>query len=480
VSWRALPAVAGLVLLASCAKIFGVDDPGTLSDGGVGEPCDMNSNNQTQCGQGLVCLSSNANGTGNVCARTCTADGECAPGQGCLAVNQPNGGGNGAFVYACQPNTSCNNGACGSNGTSCSNGVCRDTCTLGNGGGPGMGTCPSDETCVPSCPTCSSGVCSPNDGGTSGGEGGADGGSSFAPLPQPLTEMACVAGMDGKIYVFGGMDMSQAPTQTTYIYDPVANQWSNGTPMSFRVYGAGVGVSLTNPPGFYVVGGFGPSGAAAGGNEMYNPGGAPGGSWMQASPMPTALGGSAVGGIGMFIVAGGATTVSGPPVTTVESFQSNGQWSSTPPAMLGIARKWMAASLSTGGAMLTIGGFDSTGHVTQIVEQLEGANWGLVAALPTGRAKLAATTGPNSLVYAVGGFDGARVLGTVEAYDPSGNQWQTLASMPTPREGLCLVWMMGMGQGRLYAIGGDDGASPMPDPLSTVEAFDIGSNTWIR
>jgi len=52
--------------------------------------------------------------------------------------------------------------------------------------------------------------------------------------------------------------------------------------------------------------------------------------------------------------------------------------------------------------------------------------------------------------------------------------------MPTPREGLCLAWVSGTGSGRLYAIGGDDGMGATPNPLTTVEAFDLGSNTWIR
>jgi Kelch motif len=479
VSWRALSAIAALVLVTSCAKIFGVDDTGTLSDGGVGEPCDPNSSNPTTCGQGLVCTGGNGPGQGYRCAASCTADSQCPASQGCLAVNNTmGGGGGGSFTYVCQPNGSCNGNACGWPGTQCNAGMCRDTCSISGGSGmTGFGTCPSDETCIPMCPTCSSGVCQPN--GSSGGEGGADGGSSFAPLPEALTEMACAAGMDGKIYVFGGMNMLQAPTQTTYIYDPVANKWSNGTPMSFRVYGAGVGIAQ-NPPGFYVVGGFGPSGAAAGANETYNPGGAPGGLWMQTPPMPTALGGSAVGGIGMFIVAGGATSVSGPAVDTVEEFQLPGQWSNQMPPTLGMARKWLAAAQSPGGGMLAIGGYDSTGHVSQRVEGFAGTAWSLGSAMPTARAKLAATTGPNSLVYAVGGFNGTMVLDTVELYQPGNGMWQPLPPMPTPREGLCLVWLTGMGLGRLYAIGGDDGASPMPDPLSTVEAFDIGSNTWIR
>jgi hypothetical protein len=473
VSRRALAAVAGLVLVTGCAKIFGVDDSGTLSDGGIGEPCDPNGSNATPCGQGLICIGGNMSGEGFRCAATCTADSQCPASQGCLAVNTNlGGGGGGSLGYACQPNGSCSNNACGWPGTTCSNGFCRDSCNISGGMGmTGFGACPSDETCIPMCPTCTTGVCQPS---------GSDGGSGFAPLPEALTEAACAGGSDGKIYVFGGMNASHAPTQTVYVYDPSSNQWATKTPMSFRVYGAGLGIG-TIPGVFFVVGGFDQSGSAASANERFDAFSGQDGIWTQEPPMPTPLGGSAVQGIGMFIVAGGATSLNSQPVNTVESFQGDGQWSSAVPPTLGTARKWLAAAQGPGGSMLAIGGIDGSGQPSQIVERFDGMGWStLPVVMPTARAKLAATTGPNSLVYAVGGFNGTRVLDTTETYQPATNQWLPGPPMPTPREGLCIAFVMGFGQGRLYAIGGDDGASPMLNPMSTVEAFDMGSNTWIR
>ncbi len=445
----------------------------------MGEPCDPTSNNPTSCGPGLACVGGYMQGQAYKCALICTADGQCAAGQGCLALNQNNGGGNGSFVYACQPNTSCANGACGTGGTTCSNGMCRNTCTLGNGGGPGTGTCPSDETCVPMCPTCMSGVCSPNGGSSSGGEGGSEAGTLFAPLPEALTEMACAGGMDGKIYLFGGLAASHAPTKTTYVYDPVANAWTSGTPMSVARHGAGVGLGQSSVI-FYVVGGFDVTGGAVAANEMYDAFSGTGGTWMSQAPMPTALGGSAVEGTGMVLVAGGAAGIATPPVTTVEAFQIGGQWNPQAQPALPVARKWMAAGQANGGGTLAIGGFDGSGHAFPDVDRFDGTMWSSVAFMPTARGKLAATTGPNQLVYVVGGNDGSKVLATVEAYQSNSNQWQTLAAMPTPREGLCLAWVNGMGSGRLYAIGGDDGMGATPNALTTVEAYDLGSNTWIR
>ena len=201
---------------------------------------------------------------------------------------------------------------------------------------------------------------------------------------------------------------------------------------------------------------------------------------MTQAPMPTPLGGSAVEGIGMFLVAGGAAGIATPPVATVQSFTPSGQWNNQMPPPLPVARKWMAAGQANGSGMLAIGGFDGAGHAFPDVDRFDGTMWSTVAFMPTARGKLAATTGPNQAVYVVGGNDGSKVLGTVESYQTSNNQWQTLAAMPTPREGLCLAWVSGTGSGRLYAIGGDDGMGATPNPLTTVEAFDLGSSTWIR
>ena len=38
-------------------------------------------------------------------------------------------------------------------------------------------------------------------------------------------------------------------------------------------------------------------------------------------------------------------------------------------------------------------------------------------------------------VYAIGGFNGAAVLASVECYDPATNEWQHLTNMVTQRSG---------------------------------------------
>jgi hypothetical protein len=56
--------------------------------------------------------------------------------------------------------------------------------------------------------------------------------------------------------------------------------------------------------------------------------------------------------------------------------------------------------------------------------------------------------GPDNLIYAIGGVGGPNI---VEAYNPSTNKETAVAPMPTARHGLAAVTGT---DGRIYAIGG--------------------------
>ena len=89
---------------------------------------------------------------------------------------------------------------------------------------------------------------------------------------------------------------------------------------------------------------------------------------------------------------------------------------------------------------------------------------------------VAAVTGPDGFVYALGGWVGGgggsnQVLAVVEAYDPATNAWAPKAPMPTPRAGLAAVTAGGL----IYALGGGDGVG---SPLATVETYDPKTDKW--
>src|SRR5690349_18307638 len=88
------------------------------------------------------------------------------------------------------------------------------------------------------------------------------------------------------------------------------------------------------------------------------------------------------------------------------------------------------------------------------LEVLEGRNllsfWSTVAAMPTARWGLAATTGTDGRIYAIGGYNNG-FLSTVEAYDPGTNTWTTRASMRIARYGQGAATGP---DGRIYVCGG--------------------------
>jgi len=101
--------------------------------------------------------------------------------------------------------------------------------------------------------------------------------------------------------------------------------------------------------------------------------------------------------------------------------------------------------------------------------------WTVQAPMPTPRAELAAATAVGadgrSRIYAIGGRNAdSSALSTVEAYDPETDTWTPVASMSTPRSRLAAATGL---DGRIYAIGGQ-GLSD----LATVEAYDPITDTW--
>lgn len=140
-------------------------------------------------------------------------------------------------------------------------------------------------------------------------------------------------------------------------------------------------------------------------------------------------------------------------------------------------RQGLAASTSdapapgSGYRIYAIGGNDGTGPVATVeAYNTLAPGWSAAASLGTARANLAATSGPGRL-YALGGTDGIGPLGTHEIYDPAAGTWSPAPALPTPRSGLAAATGR---DGNIYALGGYDGAY-----LTTVEAFDPGTNAWI-
>jgi N-acetylneuraminic acid mutarotase len=142
-------------------------------------------------------------------------------------------------------------------------------------------------------------------------------------------------------------------------------------------------------------------------------------------------------------------------------------------AAMPTVRYGLAAATGLDGRIYAIGGVDSSSSTLSTVEAYDPTTntWTAVAPMPTARYGSAAVTGPDGKIYAIGGLSSSSsILSTVDAYDPSTNTWTTLAPMPTTRYLLAAVTGP---DGKIYAIGGYNGGI-----LSTVEAYDPSTNTW--
>jgi N-acetylneuraminic acid mutarotase len=109
------------------------------------------------------------------------------------------------------------------------------------------------------------------------------------------------------------------------------------------------------------------------------------------------------------------------------------------------------------------------------------AGWTAIAEIPTQRVAAAGATGPDGLLYVVGGATGSSLLATtsVEAYNTTTGAWQTIAGMATPRARHAVVTGP---DGKIYALGGTSGIaanSTDPEPATTsAERYNPTTKAW--
>jgi hypothetical protein len=207
------------------------------------------------------------------------------------------------------------------------------------------------------------------------------------------------------------------------------------------------------------------------------------GSWRTVAPMPTAREGLAavMGPDGKIYAIGGYNfnTLEGY-LNTLEAYNpSTNTWtcsvgdpssgcSSASMAPMPTARWALAAATGPDGRIYAIGGWNANGQLNAVEAYNPSANtWATVAPLPTRRYLLGAATGSHGRIYALGGCCGGGLsVDTVEAYDPPTNTWSTVASMPTARWALAAATGP---DGRIYAIGGSN--PQMATDFNTVEVY---------
>lgn len=161
-------------------------------------------------------------------------------------------------------------------------------------------------------------------------------------------------------------------------------------------------------------------------------------------------------------------------LNTVEAYSPAGNtWSAAP--SLSVGRWYLAAATGFNGRIYAIGGLVGGSAATSAVEAYTpgDSGWTMVAPLSSPRYGLTAVTAPNGNIYAIGGYDvtGA-ATSTVEMYSPEINIWTPVAPLQRAR---AFAGAAVGSDGRIYVIGGWDDQG---QALSSVEAYNPQTDTW--
>ncbi|XP_065676838.1 kelch-like protein 12 isoform X1 [Hydra vulgaris] len=131
------------------------------------------------------------------------------------------------------------------------------------------------------------------------------------------------------------------------------------------------------------------------------------------------------------------------------------------------------------GEMFVVGGItttrtegrESTIEMLDTVKKydMEQAIWVSVASLHARRSKMSVIECAGN-IYAIGGFDGAQTLNSVECYCPITDRWKFVSPMITHRRCTCAVSCGNF----IFVVGGHDGAQI----LNTIETYDVERDVW--
>ncbi|CAE7353070.1 dbo [Symbiodinium microadriaticum] len=240
------------------------------------------------------------------------------------------------------------------------------------------------------------------------------------PMSSPRS-FGAVASLRGKLYICGGSDGLQV-TQRVVAYAPSSEQWTEMPSMVHRREGSGA----ASCNGLLVVAGGGDGVDLHISSECLNP--ESGGCWMLLPNMEEPrLGCAAVSLNGQVYVCGGCGRRGS--LATVDRYNSaEGQWEAVRP--MRDARERFAAAVVHG------------------------------------------------FIYVCGGWvyghedPSARVLRSVERFDPHLGHWEDLAPMPQRRHGVAAAAL----EGQLWVCGGSYGRQD----VRTVEVYDVDTFAWVQ
>jgi N-acetylneuraminic acid mutarotase len=294
--------------------------------------------------------------------------------------------------------------------------------------------------------------------------------TALSPMPTPRGGFG-VAVVNGKIYAIGGLTDNDNAVSITEEYNPAKNEWVTMAPMPTPRSGFAVAVYQNK---IYCIGGTIGGNAYIPNNEVFDP---LTNTWQTKSSMPTPradMSASVVSGK-IYVIGGkhySGVTPNYNETNINEVYDpATDSWSvktSIPTGVQGYA------SVVLGNKIYVMGGsrLPSSMVNTVIVDSNQvydatSDTWSNATALPKTTSYGAAAVTEDLLapirIYLIGGFADGQFSGKTDVYDPQTNTWSSGDTMPTARAYLSLVEVNDL----LYAIGGFDGNKW----LGTIEQF---------
>jgi len=236
---------------------------------------------------------------------------------------------------------------------------------------------------------------------------------SQSPMPTKRAGLG-LAAVSGRVYAIGGVRANNQATRSVEIYDPEADEWSEGAAKPTAVANI-AGAVLADK--IYVPGGCTNEGEAIDTLEIYDP---ETDTWTKGESLPAAR-------CGYGLV----------------TFNSQ---------------------------LYLFGGWDGTTFADTIfVYSPEEDRWEKAdSTMPVAKGYVG-TAVLNDQIYVIGGYDGENEFNDVHIFDPASGQWIEKSPMHEKRSGLGVL----SATNALYAIGGG-----WNEALTTSEKYDPQTNTW--
>jgi N-acetylneuraminic acid mutarotase len=277
-------------------------------------------------------------------------------------------------------------------------------------------------------------------------------------LPSLVSEHSAVL-LEEKIYIIGGEDFIEGGrTDIVRVFDITSNQWSIAPPLPIPLDHSGVS---TDGSKIYVVGGFGEQPRRKVPTDrlfIYDP---IQNNWQEGTRMPTARGALTADFINGLLYAIGGVNSSRSPVATNEVYDPmSNSWSETTP--MPTARHHHTSAVANGQLYIIGGRILGDGVRSDINEALTNLNdnekfdpvnktWSIQEQMPTKRSGMAAEVSPlNGNIYVFGGESLTGAYNITEKYVTNANKWSPEPNMPTPRLGLEAIAI----DDKIYLFGG--------------------------